>query len=74
MENVEKEICEDCGIGYYEEIKKDFVSNDPDSVQVTVPNVDMLKCTHCGEIVLPGESMDYIESYIDRKRGPIVDF
>lgn len=59
--------CFDCEKGHLFEIIQDYVDSGPDGASVVVPNVKMLRCTDCGEELIPAESSRYISSYVAEK-------
>lgn len=58
------ETCFECEQGQLVEIIQDYIDSGPDGVGVVVPNVKMLRCTHCGEELIPAESDRYISRYV----------
>lgn len=58
------ETCFECEQGQLVEIIQDYIDSGPDGVGVVVPNVKMLRCTHCGEELIPAESERYISRYV----------
>jgi len=58
------ENCLDCENGRLVEILQDYTDVGPDGAGVVVPNVKMLRCTNCGEELIPAESDRYISRYV----------
>ena len=58
------EKCFECDQGHYEEIIQDYTDVGPDGASVVVPGVKLLRCTHCGEELIPAESDRYISRFV----------
>ncbi len=58
------ENCFECEKGRLVEIVQDYTDVCPDGASVVVPGVRMLRCTDCGEELIPAESNRYISRYV----------
>jgi putative zinc finger/helix-turn-helix YgiT family protein len=58
------ENCFECEKGRLVEIVQDYTDVGPDGASVVVPGVKMLRCTDCGEELIPAESSRYISRYV----------
>lgn len=58
------EHCFECEKGRLVEVVQDYTDVGPDGVSVVVPGVKMLRCTDCGEELIPAESNRYISRYV----------
>jgi YgiT-type zinc finger domain-containing protein len=58
------ENCFECEKGRLVEITQDYTDVGPDGSAVVVPGVKMLRCTDCGEELIPAESERYISRYV----------
>ena len=56
--------CFECDQGHYEEITRDYTDVGPDGASVVVPGVKLLRCTHCGDEIIPAESDRYISRFV----------
>lgn len=56
--------CFECEKGRLVEIIQDYTDVGPDGAAVVVPGVKMLRCTDCGEELIPAESNRYISRYV----------
>lgn len=48
--------CIDCDEGTYELITVDYSDRDASGPEVVVPNVEILRCSHCGQELIPAET------------------
>ena len=62
--------CFECDQGHYEEITRDYTDMGPAGVSVVVPGVKLLRCTHCGDELIPAGSDRYISSFVTSVAGP----
>jgi DNA-binding transcriptional regulator YiaG len=58
------EICLECDEGRYEVVVKPYECRGQDGNVVVVPDVKFLRCTHCGEELIPAESDRCISRYV----------
>jgi len=58
------ETCFECDQGHYEVVVQPYSSRGQDGNVVLVPDVTFLRCTHCGEELIPAESDRYISRYV----------
>lgn len=58
------ETCLECDEGRYQIVVKPYESRGQDGNVVVVPNVKFLRCTHCGEELIPAESARDISRYV----------
>jgi hypothetical protein len=56
--------CFECDEGRYEVLTMDYNDVGPDGACVVVPGVKILRCTHCGEELIPAESSRYISRFV----------
>lgn len=56
--------CFECDQGHYEEITRDYTDVGPDGASVVIPGVKLLRCTYCGEELIPAESDRYISRFV----------
>jgi DNA-binding transcriptional regulator YiaG len=58
------ETCLECDEGRYEIVVKPYECRGQDGNVVLVPDVKFLRCTHCGEELIPAESDRCISHYV----------
>ena len=58
------EHCFECEKGRLVEVVQNYTDVGPDGASVVVPGVKMLRCTECGEELIPAESNRYISRYV----------
>jgi DNA-binding transcriptional regulator YiaG len=58
------ETCFECDQGRYEVVVQPYTCRGQDGNVVVVPDVTFLRCTHCGEELIPAESDRYISRYV----------
>ena len=58
------EHCFECGSGRYEVVETDYQDTGSDGTTVVVPKVKILRCTACGEELIPAESDRYISRFV----------
>jgi DNA-binding transcriptional regulator YiaG len=58
------ETCFECDQGRYEFVVQPYSCRGQDGNVVIVPDVTFLRCTHCGEELIPAESDRYISRYV----------
>jgi YgiT-type zinc finger domain-containing protein len=58
------EQCLECDEGRYEVVVKDHTHRGSDSAAILVPGVKFIRCTHCGEELIPAESGRYISGFV----------
>lgn len=57
--------CFDCEAGTLEPVLEDYVIQHPRLGEVTVPEVPLLRCAHCGSTVLGEEANERIDGWLD---------
>lgn len=58
------EACFECDQGRYEIVVQPYSYRGQDGNVVIVPDVTFLRCSHCGEELIPAESDRYISRYV----------
>lgn len=56
--------CIDCDEGTYELLTVDFTEKDPNGAEVTVPGIEVLRCSNCGEELIPAASSKKISKAV----------
>lgn len=56
--------CRDCGVGKFELVQITHLAKIPNDNPVTVADIWVDRCNHCGEILFPGETVQYIEMVV----------
>jgi YgiT-type zinc finger domain-containing protein len=62
--------CFECDDGELRPTKIDYEFNNARTGKILVPQVPMLKCSFCGEVVIGEEGNDFIEAHINAIIGP----
>ena len=56
--------CRECGEGKFELVQITHLAKIPNDNPVTVADIWVDRCNHCGETLFPGETVQYIESVV----------
>lgn len=56
--------CRECGVGKFELVQITHLAKIPNDNPVTVADIWVNRCNHCGENLFPGETVQYIESVV----------
>lgn len=56
--------CRECGEGKFELVQITHIAKIPNDNPVTVADIWVDRCDHCGEVLFPAETVQYIESVI----------
>lgn len=59
--------CDECDSGTVEAVTEDYAIRTPDGNTIVVPGVEMHRCNHCGETLIPAASSRYISEYEARE-------
>jgi len=59
--------CDECDSGNVEAVTEDYAIRTPDGNTIIVPGVEMHRCNHCGETLIPAASSRYISEYEARE-------
>lgn len=63
--------CPICETGRFLLVQIDHQEQMAEGNPITVPGVWVDLCDHCGELVFPGETVQFIESFIAEQSEPI---
>jgi len=61
--------CFECGTGTLVSVLEPFTTRTTDGMEITVPDVPMERCSHCGDMVLSAEAAAMVDAWIDRATG-----
>jgi YgiT-type zinc finger domain-containing protein len=56
--------CRECGSGKFELVQINHVEKIANDNPLTIPDVWVDRCNHCGETLFPGDTVHYIESVV----------
>jgi putative zinc finger/helix-turn-helix YgiT family protein len=56
--------CRECGVGKFELVQITHIEKIPNDNPVTVADIWVERCNHCGEVIFPGETVCYIEAIV----------
>ena len=65
------ENCFDCDKGHYQSVIEDYRLDLPEGDTLTVPNLLVLRCDHCGEESIPPESSRRIEAAVEQHQDTL---
>lgn len=57
--------CFECGEGTMLPVRQDYTARTPEGLEITIPDVPMERCDHCGDLILSGETTAWIQNQID---------
>lgn len=57
--------CFECGEGTLYPVCEDYTARTSEGLEITIPDVPMERCDHCGDMVLSGEASAWIQDRID---------
>jgi YgiT-type zinc finger domain-containing protein len=60
----ENQQCISCGAGHYSRVLQDITLDTQHGRKVTIPAVEVFKCSACGDEVIPAASHNYIDRRI----------
>jgi YgiT-type zinc finger domain-containing protein len=58
--------CFECHDGILRSVREPFITRTSEGLEITVPDVPMERCNHCGDTVLTGEASAYVNDYLDQ--------
>jgi len=58
--------CFECGIGTLVSVLEPFTTRTADGMEITVPDVSMERCTHCGDTVLSAAAAAIVDTWLER--------
>ena len=64
MKQSEKMTCCSCGQGYYEEVFDRYETVTADDVKIFIPRIQLLRCSKCGDELLPPQTQKKIDEAI----------
>lgn len=64
MKTSEKMTCCSCGQGHYEEVFDRYETVAGDDVKICIPRVKLLRCSKCGDELLPPETQKQVDEAI----------
>ncbi|MBU6326135.1 MAG: type II toxin-antitoxin system MqsA family antitoxin [Verrucomicrobia bacterium] len=63
--------CFECETGFLQPVLRQHTVELPDGKKLTIPDVPMLECHVCGDLVTGDEGNDYINAYLDKALNAI---
>lgn len=63
-QSLARQTCPACGTGKFALVQIDHIENVAEDNPITIPGVWVDRCSHCGEIVFPGDTTAFIESVV----------